>query len=145
MKAHRWVPIALALVAAVTVAWAQDSLDPLRLGPHEFDWGEDASQVTRVDIAGDRSLPGLYAYRVRFPTGFRNDPHFHPDDRIVTVIEGTLHVGFGDRFDAATMRALSAGSLWTEPGNQPHFVWAQDGEVVIQIIGFGPSGTTQVE
>ncbi len=86
----------------------------------------------------------MYAYRVRFPEGFRNEPHFHPDDRVVTVISGTLHVGFGDRIDESSMRPLSAGSLWTEPGNEPHYVWARQGEVIIQIIGYGPSATTQV-
>ena len=26
--------------------------------------------------------------------------------------------------------------------NPPHFVWAKDGEVVIQVVGHGPSATT---
>ena len=42
------------------------------------------------------------------------------------------------------MVALEAGSLWTEPGDQPHYVWAKSGPVVIQIIGYGPTATTQV-
>ena len=60
------------------------------------------------------------------------------------VISGTLHVGYGEVFDESKMKALPAGSIWTEPAKQPHFVWAKDGEVVIQIIGSGPSGTTLV-
>ena len=43
------------------------------------------------------------------------------------------------------MKALPAGSIFTEPARQPHFVWAKDGEVVIQVIGNGPSATTQIE
>ena len=123
---------------------AQESLDLLRLAPDELAWVEAGGGVARVDIAGDRTKEGMYAYRVRFPQGFRNEPHFHPDDRVVTVISGTLHVGFGERIDESSMRPLSTGSLWTEPGNEPHYVWARDGEVVIQIIGYGPSATTQV-
>ena len=76
---------------------------------------------------------------------FRNEPHYHPDDRIVTVISGTLHVGFGERFDESAMKVLPAGSLWTEPAKQPHYVWAKDGEVVIQVIGHGPTATTPVQ
>lgn len=132
------------LVAAGICVLARADLDPLRLAPDDLSWNEDSSQVARVDIAGDRTMAGMYAYRVRFPSGFRNEPHFHPDDRIVTVIAGTLHVGLGARFDAGAMRVLPAGSLWTEPSRQPHYVWAKDGEVVIQVIGYGPSGTTQV-
>jgi quercetin dioxygenase-like cupin family protein len=88
----------------------------------------------------------MYAYRVRFPSGFRNQPHFHPDDRIVTVISGTLHMGYGEQFDERKMKALPAGSIWTEPASEPHFVWAKDGEVVIQVIGGnGPSATVSVQ
>ncbi len=61
------------------------------------------------------------------------------------VISGTLLVGYGEQFDESKMKALSPGSIWTEPANQPHFVWAKDGEVVIQITGNGPSGTTLVQ
>ena len=140
---------ALACVAAVVAvainALAQTGLEPVRLAPDDLDWGADASAVRRVNIAGDNETSGLYAYRARFPDGFRNQPHFHPDDRIVTVISGTLQMGYGERFDEGALRALRAGSVWTEPGNQPHFVWARDGEVIIQVVGVGPSGTTQVQ
>lgn len=135
----------IALIVLAGTALAQNGLDLLRLAPGDLDWGEDARQVSRVDITGDPTRPGLYAYRVRFPMGFKNEPHFHPDDRFVTVLAGTLHVGFGERFDEALMQPVPAGGLWTEPKDQPHFVWAKDGQVVIQVIGFGPSGTTQVE
>jgi hypothetical protein len=39
------------------------------------------------------------------------------------------------------MKALPAGSVFTEPVQQPHFVWAKEGEVVIQVVGHGPSST----
>lgn len=142
---HRVAIVGWLFAAAATATLAQRSLDPLRLVPGDFEWGEDPEQVALFEITGDRAVSGVYAYRVRFPAGFRNEPHFHPDDRIVTVIEGTLHVGFGDHFAEASLRPLQAGSLWTEPAGQPHFVWAKDGAVVIQVIGYGPSGTTQIE
>ena len=143
MKPRRSISIALLLVA--TSSLAQDSLAPLRLAPEDFEWTLGTGNAQVIEIAGDRTAPGMYAYRVRFPSGFRNEPHFHPDNRVVTIIEGTLHVGFGDNFDEGSLRALPAGSLWTEPAEQPHFVWARDGQVVIQVIGYGPSATTQVE
>ena len=52
--------------------------------------------------------------------------------------------GYGERFDETAMQALSAGSVWTEPAKQPHFAWSRNGEVVLQVIGMGPSGTTPV-
>jgi quercetin dioxygenase-like cupin family protein len=68
--------------------------------------------------------------------------HFHPNSRIVTVLSGTMYFGYGKKFDEKKMKALPVGSIWTEPANQPHFTWAKDGEVLIQIIGSGPSGVT---
>ena len=85
---------------------------------------------------------GVYVIYMRFPAGFRNPPHFHPDERIVTILSGTLLVGYGEQFDESAMKALPAGSMFIEPAKQPHFAWARDGEVVLQVVGHGPSDTT---
>ena len=136
-----WFAVTIAVAA---VAFAQE-FGPTRVSPADLQWGETPGEVTFVDIAGDNETPGLYAYRVRFPDRFRNEAHFHPDDRLVTVMSGTLHMGYRNQFDEDALRALPAGSVWTEPANQTHFVWAQNGEVIIQVVGVGPSGTTQFE
>ena len=61
------------------------------------------------------------------------------------MISGTLYVGFGEQFEESKMKVLPASSIWTEPAKEPHFVWAKDGEVIIQVIGNGPSGVTLVQ
>ncbi len=137
--------LGLACAAALAaVALAQDALPPLALTPDDLEWDTERSNH-RADIAGSNETAGVYVYRTRFPEGFRNRPHYHPDNRVVTVMSGTLHVGYGGEFDESAMRAIPAGGLWTEPAGQPHFVWAKDGAVVIQVIGEGPSGTTLVD
>jgi quercetin dioxygenase-like cupin family protein len=99
-----------------------------------------------VNLVGDDHKPGMYKYRLRFPANHKVQPHFHPDERIATVISGTLYMGYGEQFDESAMKALPAGSVWTEPPRQPHFVWAKDGEVVIQVVGSnGPSGLTPIQ
>jgi hypothetical protein len=99
-----------------------------------------------VNLVGDEQKPGMYVYRVRFPANFKVQPHFHPDERVVTVMSGTLYMGYGEHFDESAMKALPAGSIWTELLKQLHFVWAKDGEVVIQVVGSnGPSGVTRIE
>jgi quercetin dioxygenase-like cupin family protein len=75
---------------------------------------------------------------------FRNAPHFHPDDRIVTVISGTLYVGFGEQFDESKMKVLPASSIWTEPAKEPHFVWAKDGKSLFSHRQ-RPSGVTLIQ
>ena len=120
-------------------------LVPARMTPEEMKWTPAETGNAQAKIAGDQKDPGLYMYRTKFPAGFRNQPHFHPDQRIVTVMSGTLYVGYGDKFDESQMKALPAGSVSTEPPRKPHYVWAKEGEVVIQVTGYGPSGTTLID
>ena len=126
-------------------AFAQSALQPARLTPDELKWAPTPTGTQRANLGGDDKKAGLYLYRVKFPANFRNTPHFHPDDRVVTVMSGTLYVGYGEQFAESQLKALPAGSIWTEPAKQPHFVWAKDGEVVIQIVGNGPSGVTVIQ
>ena len=136
---------AVALALFVTVACAQTaSLRLVHVTAEQLTWIADPRGYEQAVIVGDPAKPGMYAARIRFPANLRIAPHFHPDDRIITVLSGTVLFGYGERFDETTMRALSAGSVWTEPAKQPHFAWSKDGEVVLQVIGMGPSGTTPV-
>jgi len=125
-----------------------EPLASVRAAPDELTWKPPplGTGLQRADIIGDDKKPGIYVYRIRFPAGLRVKPHFHPDERVVTVISGTLLMGYGDKFDEAAMKPLPTGSVWTEPAKAPHYVWAKDGEVVIQVMGAnGPSDVTQIE
>lgn len=138
--------VGLALLISTASAQAEP-LAPAQIAPDEVKWERGAmAGVMRANMSGDEQKPGMYVFRVRFPANFKVPPHFHPDERVVTILSGTLYVGYGERFDENAMKALPAGSIFTEPAKQPHFVWAKDGEVVIQTIGGnGPSGTTRIE
>jgi quercetin dioxygenase-like cupin family protein len=97
-------------------------------------------------LFGDPSKPGVYVTRVKIPAGGKNMPHWHPDEvRTVTVLSGTFYFGTGERWDESKMKAYPAGTFFSEPPRTPHYTWAKDGEVVIQITGIGPSGTTRIE
>ena len=41
---------------------------------------------------------------------------------------------------SAALRAFFA-----EPQKTPHFAWAKDGEVIVQVTGVGPSGVTFID
>ena len=45
--------------------------------------------------------------------------------------------------DEKALTALPPGSSYTEPPNTPHFARTRE-EVVLQIVGYGPSSTTYV-
>jgi hypothetical protein len=40
--------------------------------------------------------------------------------------------------------ALPPGSFYTEPPGDDHFAETRDSEVIVQITGFGPTGTSYV-
>jgi len=48
--------------------------------------------------------------RLKFPAGYKVAPHVHPNDEDVTVISGTFHIGFGDKFDESRGQAIKCGS-----------------------------------
>jgi len=41
-------------------------------------------------VVGDPTEPGLYTIRVKVPAGVKLMPHWHPEDRIYTVISGVF-------------------------------------------------------
>jgi quercetin dioxygenase-like cupin family protein len=137
--------VSFALIVLSSSAHA-DPLAAQRIAPGEIKWEQEQSGVQRARLVGDDKKPGIYVYRVRFPAGHKVQPHFHPDERVVTILSGTLYLGYGEKFDESTMKALPPGSLWTEPAKQPHFVFARDGEVEFEVVGSnGPSGVIRIE
>jgi hypothetical protein len=91
-------------------------------------------------IAGDPTQPGLYTTRVKVPGGVRLMPHWHPEDRIYTVISGIFYIGVGDHFDSDKLTAYPPGAVVVLPGRTPHFHWAKSGEYITQISAIGPLG-----
>jgi quercetin dioxygenase-like cupin family protein len=95
-------------------------------------------------LIGDSSRPELYSVRVSIPAHTRVPPHTHRDNRAVLVLSGTWHMGYGAHFASEALKALPAGSFYTEPAGQPHFAETQDEPVVILVTGYGPSDTRMV-
>ena len=87
-----------------------------------------------VVLYGDPAKPGaFYVSRVRFSAGWK-DPPRHPDElRTVVVLSGTLYYGTGDKWDENKLKPYLAGTFYSEPSKAPHFTWAKDGEVIIQV------------
>lgn len=96
---------------------------------------------TRV-LKGDPNLYGLYTIQLSIPAHTKIEAHEHPDDRTATVISGTWFIGYGSFFDEAQLKALTPGSFYTEPPSIAHFARTGNEPVIIQITGYGPTGTT---
>jgi hypothetical protein len=63
----------------------------------------------------------------------------------VAILSGTLYYGVGDQWDESKLIAFPAGTFMSEPPKMSHFAWAKDGEVVLQVTGIGPTGTTSAQ
>lgn len=142
--------LATLLTFATTAALA-DPPTQQRKPPTEFDFSAAASAgagtsgiaaIQTIVLKGDPTKPGLYTIMLRIPANTRIAAHTHPDDRIGTVISGTWYFGYGKVFDANALKALPHGSFYTEPPSDPHFAETRDTPVVLQITGYGPTGTT---
>jgi len=132
-------------VSVTPPASAQDAAGTVIKLPQDIVFKNQDGPPQTVVIYGDPKKAGLFVTRVRFSPGWKDMPHWHPDAaRTVVVLSGTLYFGSGDTWDESKMRAYPAGTFYSEPPKSPHFTWAKDGEVIIQLTGIGPSGKVPI-
>jgi quercetin dioxygenase-like cupin family protein len=144
----RLIPQALALGLMIGAAQAVE-LNPAAVIyqlPDQIKWTDPlgASGAKNAVLMGDPAKPGLYAVMVKWLPGNFSRPHFHPNDRFITVLKGTWWVGTGTKFDISQTVPMPAGSFVTHFGKQIHWDGAKDEEAVLLIVGEGPATTTRV-
>ena len=146
----RWVGCA---ILALLFAGNRVSSQSLKLDAHGFLIAapEDlkaAGGGRSITIVGDASKPGIYVTRITWAPGSGSRPHVHDQARYITVLKGTWYVATGpdaDVYKPETMTPVKAGSFIYEPAGGHHYDMAKDEEVIVEIIGMGPVGTTSLE
>jgi quercetin dioxygenase-like cupin family protein len=144
------------LLAAPMLAfgWATPApaaeLDPAALiykWPEQLKWRDPtgAAGVNQAILHGDPTKSGLYVVLNRFKPGNFSKPHFHPNDRFITVVKGTWWVATGNKVDKDNMVPMPAGSFVTHFGKQVHWDGAKDEEAWVLIVGEGPGTLMRVE
>jgi hypothetical protein len=113
--------------------------------PDKIHWTENAGGASQAVLAGDPEKPGLYVVLTKWHPHHMSHPHFHPNDRYITVISGTWWVGTGSKYDPDSTTAIPAGSFVTHYGKQIHYDGAKDEEVTLEIVGMGPATSTPAE
>ena len=141
--------MAAAGFAAASLAMGADAeIDPAiaayRL-PDQIKWTDNPSGASSAVLLGDPAKPGLYITLVKWHPNHMSRPHFHPNDRFITVLSGTWWVGTGDVFDPATTVPMPAGTYVTHFGGKIHYDGAKDEECVLEIVGMGPATSTPAE
>ncbi len=138
----------LPLVAAFD-ATAQ-SLPEMRMTPAEMQASAlDSNQIGSSGLAGvhskvlfgDPAKVGFYTILLFVPAHTTIQAHSHRDNRMAAVVSGEWHLGYGDHFDAKSLKALPPGSVYSEPGGDNHFARTGADPVVVQISGYGPTDT----
>ena len=140
--------------AATSPLTADNDVGEKRLTPGEFEFPQQGNPGTgssgvggiqTVVLKGDPNETGVYTIMLRVPAHTQIAAHSHRDDRVATVVSGTWHIGYGDKFDESKLKALPPGSFYAEPPGRNHFAETDDEPVVVQITGFGPSSTEYVD
>jgi len=117
----------------------------IQLGDEKWEEYPGIPGISRMRVYGDPSKAGPYVIRVRFAPGTMSMPHFHGEDRMVTVLKGTWWTGKGPEFVPATTEAIRAGGYMMHPAGEAHYDGAKDEEVILQIAGVGPSSTNFID
>ena len=118
------------------------------LAPQDIQWFTPAYYTDgrqRAHLRGDSTKGGEWIDRVRIPAASRILPHTHPQEEVVTIVEGTWYVGVGEKFDETKLRAYPAGSFIVIPENVPHFLATKKDPAIVQVSGHGIFQTNYVE
>ena len=113
---------------------------PTVVAPSQIQWtpGKGALKGTQVaNLFGNPAKPGDFVTRIRIPNGLKLSPHSHPVLENVTVLQGTLMIGVGDKMNAAKMISLPAGSFFSVPAGLHHYAMSK-GDTIIQLNDVGP-------
>jgi hypothetical protein len=113
--------------------------------PNQITWSTEANGAQQAVLAGDPNKPGLYVVLTKWTAHHMSRPHFHPNDRFITVISGTWWVGTGSKYDPESTVPMPPGTFVKHFGKQIHYDGAKDGDVVLEIVGEGPATATPAE
>jgi hypothetical protein len=140
---------ALAILGAVSLAAARPAdINPAALAfqkPDQIKWTAGGNGAQTAVLLGDPSKPGLYIVLNKWTAGHMSRPHFHPNDRYITVLSGTWWVGTGTKYDPDSTVPMPAGSFVTHFARQVHYDGAKEGDAVLEIVGEGPATSTPAE
>lgn len=91
-----------------------------------------------VVLEGNPKSEGLFTMRVELPPNAVLQPHTHPNAERVTVLEGELFLGYGNKVDSTSVQAFNSGDFYLTPPGFPHFLYAGKVGCTVQLTGMGP-------
>ena len=113
--------------------------------PDKIKWVVGDNGADTAVLLGDPDKPGLYIILTKWHAHHMSRPHYHPNDRFITVLSGTWWVGTGTKFDPDSTVAMPTGSFVTHVAKQVHYDGAKDVDTVLEMVGQGPATATPAE
>jgi hypothetical protein len=108
--------------------------------PDQIDWkGRPGSANQSATVFGDPSKAGFIVQLLKRGPNDWARPHSHPNDRIITVLQGTFLIGTGAEYDRNQTVALGPGSVVKDFANQMHFDGTGPDGATIEIVTMGPA------
>jgi hypothetical protein len=95
-------------------------------------------------VSGDPTKAGPFTIRVDMPPDYAIRPHYHPTSEELRLIEGTLHLGHGTKWDEKAMKAMAPDKPVTIGVKEPHYLHAAS-RVVLEVQSTGPFAITYVD
>ena len=130
---------------------ASDPPDPSVMAyqlPDQIHWTKSPNgrgPETAILYGDPKKAGGIYILLTKWPPHTMSRPHFHPNDRFISVIQGTWWVGWGTKYDPDSTFPMPKGSFVRHFGKKIHYDGSKDGETIIEIVGEGPDTATSAE
>jgi hypothetical protein len=137
----------LELFALMHRLHAQAKPEAIAVTTLEMNWGAQSglamAGMAQANLVGDPTKPGPYNL-LEISRWLQTGATFASgQSRGDDTFQHLVH-GYGEKFDEHTLKALPAGSFYSEPANVAHFVEVRE-PVVIQVSSTGPSGRVFVK
>ena len=114
----------------------------IQFTPEQMQWTDGPAALpkgTKMCILyGDYKNKGPFAMRLKLPGNQVVKLHVHTNDEVVTVLEGSVMIGFGKQMQNSEATNFTTGSFYVNPGKIEHFVIVGKEGVTLQINSIGP-------
>ncbi|HJX29114.1 MAG TPA: cupin domain-containing protein [Thermoanaerobaculia bacterium] len=95
------------------------------------------SQDVEILYGDPEAVGEPFVMRIRELPGGVIPPHRHPVDEHITVVQGTIYFGIGDKFERSALQEIKAGGYAFIPKGSTMFGFTPEAAIV-QVHGVGP-------
>jgi len=143
----RQAALAAAMASLALPALAMDEM--VIVNKENLKWGDAPPVIPKgakiAVLSGDPGEPGPFAMRLMIPANYKIAPHWHSQAEALTVLQGALYLGMGDKADAKMAKAVKRDGFHYLPAKQHHYAYTRGAATVVQINGEGPFDITYLD